>query len=168
MSTYVYSRIRAVDLLEVANDQGGATTLTAAIAAIQSNGNMTNVCPKCLDQGGNPTGWNTIPTAIGTTKVLCTVCQGNLKTVQTYMPDPKNAGNFIALVISGNINIKLSAATSQLSSNVSGGSWTSGTPGTATINSQTGLVTAVAAGTTVITYTSGEYSTTVTFTVTQN
>ncbi|MEN9743373.1 MAG: hypothetical protein RLZZ65_1178, partial [Bacteroidota bacterium] len=46
-----------------------------------------------------------------------------------------------------------SNGTSTLSSTVSGGSWTSGTPAVATINSSTGVVTPLTAGTSVMTYT---------------
>lgn len=55
-------------------------------------------------------------------------------------------------------------STTTLSDATSGGVWSS-SPGYATINSSTGLVTAVSAGTSTITYTAGSCSTTTTFTV---
>ena len=167
MPTFNYSRVRPVDLLEVATDQGANTTISAAIAAIQANGNLTKVCPKCQDQNGTPTGWNTVKTSNGTVKVMCTVCLGNLKTIQTYMPDPTSQGNYVALLISGPVTSATNAHV-QLSCNVSGGAWSSATPATATINALSGIITTVAAGKSVITYTIGEYSTSVEFTVTNN
>lgn len=162
---YIYTRIRPLDLLQVSNDQGAETTLSAAIAAIQANGNMTHICPKCQDQGGNPTGWNTIPITGSTATVICTVCEGFLKTVQTFMPDPNKPGNYIALVISGGVTV-VAAQTLQLVASVVGGVWSSSDQTKATINAQNGLATGVAAGTSTITYTVGNYSTTLLLTVT--
>lgn len=165
MPNYNYTRIRPVDLLEVSADQGGDTTLSAAIAAIQANGNMTHVCPKCQDQNGNPTGWNIIPITGSTTRVICTVCNGNLKTSQVYIPDANKPGSYITLIISGG-NTVVAAQTLQLASSVAGGVWSSSDVTKATINEASGLATGVAAGTSTITYTLSTNSATMVLTVT--
>jgi Bacterial Ig-like domain (group 2) len=156
MSNFAYTRIRPLDLLEVANDQGGSITLAAAIAAIQGSLSAANNCPKC-----GVTGWITVQGQ----KIICDICQGNLKTAQLYIPNPAVYGSFIALTIGGNPTATVSN-TSQLTASVPNGTWSSSNNGVATVNTQSGVVTGIADGTATITYTFNGSSVTVSFTVT--
>src|SRR6185436_17414222 len=61
--------------------------------------------------------------------------------------------NVTAGTVSGSTPICIGATTTYTSNGTSGGSWSSTNTSIATVNSSTGLVTAVAAGTTNITYT---------------
>jgi len=165
MPVYNYTRIRPLDLLQVASDQGANVTLSAAIAAIQTHNGQTHDCPQCVDQNNNPTGWITIPISNGTAQVICTICDGNLKTTNQWMPDPNNQGKFITLNING-AGALVANNTLQYSSNVANGQWTSSNPDAATININTGLASGVAAGNTTITYTVGNYNTSIQLVVT--
>ena len=155
MPNFEYTRIRPNDLLQVANDQGPTTQLSAAITAIQTNLGLTYECPKCKVDNV-PQGWNTIPVTGGTAEVVCTICDGFLKTNAPYMPDPNQTGNYIILLITGSTPI-VEGATAQFTANVPDGQWASSDELKATVNANTGLVTAVAAGSTNITYTVDTY-----------
>ena len=82
----------------------------------------------------------------------------------TVTPVP-NAGT-----ISGNNAICIGGTTQLSSSGITGGTWSSGTPGVATVNASTGMVTGVSAGTSTIFYTvsSSCGSSTASYTVTVN
>ena len=99
---------------------------------------------------GANVGSATISYAIGT----CAVTRG--LTVNT-MPD----------IISGTLSACVGTLTT-LTNTVPGGTWTSATTATATIGAATGVVGAVAAGTSVISYTIGSCRSTATFTVNAN
>jgi len=154
------SRAKPLDILAImsANSLPGSTTLTAAIAAMQGE-NLTYACPQCVVNGSN-TGVITV-TPLGLT-VVCPTCAGMLKTDVPYLA----VGNsFVLLAING-INSVVAGSTLQLTATVAGGTWSSGTPNTATINSSSGLLTAVSAGSVTITYTVNSVSVTATITVT--
>jgi uncharacterized protein YjdB len=91
------------------------------------------------------------PTATGTFNYTVTLsgCTGGTGTTSGTLTvtTPLSAGT-----LSGNQSICVSGTTS-FSSSVTGGSWNSSDPAVATINASTGLVTGVAAGTAVMTYT---------------
>lgn len=151
MPNFIYKRIRPVDLKQVADDQGAATKLSEAIAAIQAHRNVTFDCPQCKVAGVS-TGWNTIPTKTVPTQIICTLCNGYLKTAVAYFPDPQNPGKFITLQVSGQNTVAVNATT-QLNANFQGGTWASDNVNIASVNANTGLVTGVAAGNALITYT---------------
>jgi hypothetical protein len=75
-------------------------------------------------------------------------CSADTSTVVTVTVNPLPT----VTAITGTTTI-CSTATTTLTSSPSGGVWTSATPSVATINASTGVVTAVAAGTSLITYT---------------
>jgi hypothetical protein len=153
------TRLKPLDFIafKTAQQNDGTMTLNAAIAAMQ--GTLSYSCPQCV-VGGNNTGVITLtpPGLI----VVCPTCGGMCKTDVPYI---QVGSNYIALVITG-INSVISGGTLQLSATVTGGTWASGTTATATINTNSGLVTAVAAGATTITYTLGSVSVTAVITVT--
>lgn len=150
MPNFIYKRTRPVDLKQVADDQGGNTTLSAAIAAIQGNRNLAHDCPQCKT-GGVSTGWNTIPTKTVPTQIICTLCNGYLNTAVPYFPDPAKQGNYVTLQVSGQNTVVVNATT-QLTPNIPGGAWSSDNALIASVNANTGLVTGVGAGNAVITY----------------
>src|SRR6185436_3637499 len=90
--------------------------------------------------------------AAGTADIVYTViaCNGNpLTSFKTVTVNPAaNAGT-----VSGTTPICVGATTTYTSNGSAGGSWSSTNTSVATVNASTGLVTAVAAGTTDITYT---------------
>lgn len=155
-ANYNYNRIRPADLQQVLSDQGNGTTLADAITAIQTHLGVTFDCPKCKVNNVN-TGWNTQKVGANSTmQVICTVCKGNMKTVQQYVADPNNAGNYVPLTINGQNSMPTNAQIT-FTASVAGGSWSSSDQTKATINANTGVVTAVAAGATNIIYTYGDY-----------
>lgn len=164
MPSYVYTRIRPNDLFEVALDQSGNTTIDNAIAAILANDNRSYACPKCKNRDDQPTGWNDIKVGENTFKVVCTVCEGFLKTEQVWMPDPSNPGSYIALFISGISPVSVGTQ-NIFTASVAGGTWASSDEGIATVVSNTGSVSPVAGGTTNITYTKDGYVATFPLTV---
>ena len=87
----------------------------------------------------------------GTTTITYTVsgCGGpqSASKVLTVSPNA-NAG-----IVSGTTPLCIGATATYTSSGNPGGSWSSSSPGVATVNAGSGLVTAVSAGTTTITYT---------------
>jgi len=87
----------------------------------------------------------------GTTNITYTVsgCNGPLSAFQTLTVDP----NATAGVISGTTPLCIGATATYTSDGDAGGSWSSTNPLIATVVAGTGLVTAVSAGTTDITYT---------------
>lgn len=153
-------RLRPFDIVafKTAQANDGTMTLNEAITAMQGE-TLTHSCPQCLVADNN-TGVITV-TPPGLT-IVCPTCAGMLKTAIPYL---LYSGKYIGLAITG-VTFITPPATMQLAGTVPGGAWTSGTPATATIDDGTGLLTAVAAGTTVITYTVSGVSATIIVTVT--
>src|SRR6185436_2182498 len=90
--------------------------------------------------------------AAGTTDIVYTViaCNGNpLTSFKTLTV----SASVTAGTVSGTSPICIGATTTYSSNGTAGGAWSSTNTSVATVNSVTGLVTAVAAGTTDITYT---------------
>lgn len=85
--------------------------------------------------------------AVGTCTITYSVPTGCKATRQITVNPLPNAGT-----IAGAPTVCVGTTTT-LSNTVSGGTWSSGTPGNATISATIGLVTGVAIGTTIITYT---------------
>src|SRR6185369_16980912 len=88
----------------------------------------------------------------GTTDIVYTVtaCNGNpLTSFKTLTV----SGSVVAGTVSGTSPICIGATTTYSSNGTAGGAWSSTNTSVATVNSVTGLVTAVAAGTSDITYT---------------
>ena len=153
------TRIKPLDLVALMANQSlpGTTTLAAAITAMQTG--LSYACPQCVVSGSN-TGVVPLPPT-GLT-IICPTCGGYMKTDIPYLA----VGNsYVALAITG-VNTVQTGNTLQLSATVAGGSWYSASTNIATINSSSGLVTPVAAGTSVITYTVNSISVTATITVT--
>ncbi len=98
----------------------------------------------------NPTTGVVTGVAAGTTSIVYTVtssCGGTISTSRTIsVITGSSAGT-----ISGPTTV-VAGSNITLTDGISGGSWTSGSTGVATINASTGVVTGIAAGVTVITY----------------
>ncbi len=88
----------------------------------------------------------------GTSNITYTVssgCGSPLSAFQTITVNP----NVTAGTVSGTTPICIGATTTYTSNGTAGGTWSSGTPANATVNSTTGAVLGVAAGSSLITYT---------------
>jgi len=157
------TRIRPVDLLEVQSKYTNLS-ISAAIAAMQSDAGVTNNCLRCADNAGNATGWIMVGPAKNI-QTICPVCSGYLKTVDPFVADPDNPlKSVIFPPIAGN-NSVIVGKTLALSNSYPGGTWSSANTATATVNSN-GIVTGVAAGTVNILYTFSGKSVTKPVTVT--
>ena len=111
----------------------------------------------------NPSTGSVTGVAVGTANISYTVsgpCGGMSAVQPVNIIAAPSAG-----VISGSSTVNIGATTT-LTETVSGGTWSSGSTGIATINPTTGVVTGVAAGTAVITYSVTGCSTTATATFT--
>ncbi len=99
----------------------------------------------------NPTSGQVTALAAGTTDITYTVtgCNGPASAFKTLTVN----ANVTAGVVSGGSPLCIGATDTYTSNGTVGGSWSSTNTGVATVNASTGLVTAVAAGTTDITYT---------------
>src|SRR6185369_8090517 len=115
-------------------DGGGAwSTTNSSVATVTSTGVVT-------------------PVGAGTTDIVYTViaCNGNpLTSFKTLTVSP----SVTAGTVSGTSPICIGATTTYSSNGTAGGAWSSTNTSVATVNSVTGLVTAVAAGSSDITYT---------------
>jgi hypothetical protein len=98
-------------------------------------------CATCASPTITPTATGNNVYSVTATYVGCTRTSGI--SITANQPGP----------ILGNTPICMGSSGITLTNSVTGGTWTSGTPGVATINPVTGLVTPVSPGTTVITYT---------------
>ena len=90
--------------------------------------------------------------AAGTTNITYTIssgCGSPVSSLQVLTVSP----NVTAGTVSGATPLVIGATATYTSSGTPGGSWSSSNPAIATVNSSTGVVTAVAIGTTDITYT---------------
>ncbi|MES2591268.1 MAG: Ig-like domain-containing protein [Bacteroidota bacterium] len=116
-------------------DVGGSWTSTnPAVATVNAAGLVTAILP-------------------GTTDITYTVngCNGSASAFLTLTVSPDaNAG-----IVSGTTPLCIGATDTYTSNGDIGGSWTSTNPAVATVNPATGLVSAVSAGTTNITYSTG-------------
>jgi hypothetical protein len=96
------TRVRPWDLLEV-KEKYGDMLLSAAIAAIHTEGGRIHNCPKCvpdtIEVDPQPTGRITITVSGNTTEqITCDICNGFLKTVTQYVEDEENPGAYIPIV----------------------------------------------------------------------
>jgi len=99
----------------------------------------------------NPTTGLVTAVGAGTTDIKYEVgsgCGSPVSSIKTLTVSP----NVTAGTVSGTSPLCISATASYTSDGTSGGSWSSSSTGVATVNPTTGLVTAVGAGTTDITY----------------
>jgi len=99
----------------------------------------------------NPTTGAVIAVGAGTTNIIYTVngCSGPATANQPLTVDPSaNAGT-----VSGAANVCIGATSNYTSNGDAGGAWSSSNTAAATINATTGELTAIAAGTTTLTYT---------------
>ncbi|MDR3704888.1 MAG: DUF5018 domain-containing protein [Paludibacteraceae bacterium] len=98
--------------------------------------------------GGTTTTYTPDASIAGTYYYYCVVSNGYGSTASTAVQITVNA----APIITGASNVSRGSTTT-LSADITGGTWTSGTPAVATIDSSTGLLTGVSGGSTIITYT---------------
>ncbi len=96
------TRLRPWDLYE-AKERYGDLTASEIIEAIQTENLLAYACPKCvpdtIEVDPQPTGRITVTLADGsTTKGVCDICEGYLKTTQEYVEDPDNQGQYIPYV----------------------------------------------------------------------
>ncbi|WP_348823679.1 beta strand repeat-containing protein [Flavobacterium aestuarii] len=104
-----------------------------------------------LNTGGSGVCSNNTEIHVGTTNYA--VCTGGGATY-TFDQVETAGGINTAIILSGNQYICTNGTnTTTFTSTVSGGSWSSGSPSIATVNSSTGVVTGLAAGNATITYT---------------
>ncbi len=150
-------------------------TRTINITAIPSAGTLTGIQNICLNNTANTFSstvaggtWsssdNTIatinnsglitPVSAGTTTMTYTVadasgfCPSTTQSLVVNITSPPSAGT-----LSGNQNICINNSSTSFSSTQNGGSWSSSNNSIATINSITGAITPVTAGTATMTYT---------------
>jgi hypothetical protein len=90
--------------------------------------------------------------AAGTTLITYTIAAAGGCSASTATTTVTVTQQQVAAAIGGTTSL-CNGTNTTLTNATAGGTWTSGTPGVATINSSTGLVTTVSAGTTLITYT---------------
>ena len=146
------NRLKPMDLQEFINANGDMT-LSAAIALIQGSADYD--CPKCKI-AGTPAGIITLtPPGI---QVPCDVCKGMLKTDIEYIKDPDNYRNYFAFLDITGPNTVLVSATIALANSLPGGTWSTNDATTATVAADTRIVTGVAIGTAIISYTVGTAS----------
>jgi len=118
--------------------QGNTITLSNSSAGGTWESGNTSVAS--ITSGGVVTGLNA-----GTSRITYTLATGCMRmSTVSVNPQPTPA--------TGNLNVCVGLTTA-LGNSTTGGIWTSSTPGVATINSTSGVVTGVSAGITNITYT---------------
>jgi gliding motility-associated-like protein len=157
-------------------NNNGCTATSAATVVIEnplpSAGTITGTASACVGSSStllNATGggtWSTSNTAIatvnastgvvtgvsaGTATITYTVTDGNGCTNSTTASFTVNG--LPALSAIGGANALCAGSSTTLSNTTSGGAWSSSNMSVATINQNTGLVSATAAGSTIITYT---------------
>ena len=138
-----------------------ATTTVTIIPAAVISGNSGAICPAATLALSSGTGtWSSSNTAIATVDIsgVVTAVSGGQATISFT---PTGTGGCVAVTvvtvnpapaISGASSV-CAAGTTTLSDGVSGGTWISGNTSYATIGSTSGIVSGVAAGSVVITYT---------------
>ncbi|MBX2905499.1 MAG: Ig-like domain-containing protein [Taibaiella sp.] len=152
---------------------------TAIVTVSSSGGSISGSTSLCLGSsttlsssagGGTWSSSNTSVATIGSSSgVVTSVSTGT--TVISYNTGSSCNSAVVVTVseapsaITGATGI-CSGSTTALSNSISGGSWSSGNTGIATINSSTGVVSGIAAGTATITYAIGSCSATTVVTVT--
>ncbi len=145
---------------------------TVTVSANANAGTVTGTSPLCINatatytSNGDPGGtWSSSNTAIATvnpsTGVVTAVSQGTANIIYTVtgcnaVPSFQSivvSPNAAAGTISGTSPLCINATATYTSNGDAGGAWSSSNTAVATVNPSTGVVTAVAAGTTNIIYT---------------
>ncbi len=140
-----------------------AGTLSATSTAICSNSGTTTISTNGTSGTWSHTAAGAIATFNAGTRVVTGVGAGidTVKNTVTGTGGCSNAVSFVVITItaaptagtlSGTQTVCANGGTTQFSSTVSGGIWSSGNTAIATVDSITGIVTGVTAGTTTISY----------------
>ena len=162
----LYGVINAVDGFGSANNADkwsntsatiaeATTTAVGVIAGTQSVCTGATTTLSCTPAGGTWSSSTPAVATVGATGIVNAVSAGT----STITYNAGTAGTATAVVtvnaaptaITGTASA-CTGATTTLASTPAGGTWASGTTAVATVNSATGMVTGVAAGTTIITY----------------
>ncbi len=131
----------------------GAATVHVSDATAGGSWGSTNHSVATIDAAGNITG-----VSGGTTLITFALSGTNCYTSMVFTVNPLPAA------ISGTLTL-CTGSTTTLTDAVTGGTWTSGAPGVATVGASTGVVTGVSTGTSKITYTNSCGSVTAVVTV---